>query len=117
MKTGNIKIADDVIKTIAAKATTDIEGVHKIYGGVADELSKILGNKKPTNGIKVEMTEKDCSLDIYIVVDFGYRIEEVCSEVYKSVMATISEITGLKVSDINIYVQDIYIGEPEKKSV
>ena len=43
---GNIKIADDVVKAIAAKATEDVEGVYKLAGGMADEVSKMLGKKE-----------------------------------------------------------------------
>ena len=50
---GNIRIADDVVKTIAAKAAGDVEGVYKLAGGVVDEVSKMLGKKRPTNGLKV----------------------------------------------------------------
>ena len=46
---GNIKIADDVVKAIAAKATEDVEGVYKLAGGVADEVSKMLGKKRVVN--------------------------------------------------------------------
>ena len=65
---GNIRISDDVVKTIAAKAASDVEGVYKLAGGVADEVSKILGKKRPTNGVKVEVGEKECSIEIFIVV-------------------------------------------------
>ena len=52
---GNIRIADEVVKTIAAKAAGDVEGVYKLAGGVVDEVSKMLGKKRPTNGVKVEV--------------------------------------------------------------
>ena len=70
---GNIRIADDVVKTIAAKATADVEGVYKLAGGVVDEVSRILGKKRPTNGVKVEVGEVECNIEIYIVVkgNFG----------------------------------------------
>ena len=29
---GNIRISDDVVKTIAAKAASDVEGVYKLAG-------------------------------------------------------------------------------------
>ncbi|MGB0405485.1 MAG: Asp23/Gls24 family envelope stress response protein, partial [Fusobacterium sp.] len=56
---GNIKIADDVVRTIAAKATEDVDGVYKLAGGVAGEVSKMLGKKRTTTGIKVEVGEKN----------------------------------------------------------
>ena len=43
---GNIRISDDVVKTIAAKAASDVEGVYKLAGGMVDEVSKILGKEK-----------------------------------------------------------------------
>ena len=77
---GNIKIADDVVKTIAAKATEDVEGVYKLAGGVADEFGKILGKKRGINGVKVEVGEKECSIDTFIIVKHGYPISEVAKK-------------------------------------
>jgi len=54
---GNIRIADEVVKTIAAKAAVDVEGVYKLAGGVVDEVSKMLGKKRPTEVTEEETTE------------------------------------------------------------
>lgn len=42
---GNIRISDEVVKTIAARAATEVDGVYKLAGGMVDEVSKILGKK------------------------------------------------------------------------
>ncbi|WP_300329401.1 Asp23/Gls24 family envelope stress response protein [Fusobacterium sp.] len=110
---GNIKIADDVVKTIAAKATEDVEGVYKLAGGVADEFGKILGKKRGINGIKVEVGEKECSIDTYIIIKHGYPISEVAQKVQESVLESVSRLTALKVIEVNVFVQDIKI-EDEK---
>ena len=94
---GNIKIADDVVKTISAKAAQDVSGVYKLAGGVADEVSKMLGKKRLTNGVKVEVGEKECSVEIYIIVEYGYQISEVAQNVQKNVLTAVSTMTGLKV--------------------
>lgn len=106
---GNIRISDDVVKTIAAKATSDVEGVYKLAGGMVDEVSKILGKKRPTNGVKVEVGEKECSIEIFIIVEYGYPISEVAHEVQKAVLKAVSELSGLKVVEVNVYVQDVKI--------
>ncbi len=111
---GNIKIADDVVKTIAAKATEDVEGVYKLAGGVADEFGKILGKKRGINGIKVEVGEKECSIDTYIIIKHGYPISEVAQKVQESVLESVSRLTALKVIEVNVFVQDIKI-EDEKE--
>ena len=106
---GNIKIADDVVKTISAKAAQDVSRVYKLAGGVADEVSKMLGKKRLTNGVKVEVGEKECSVEIYIIVEYGYQISEVAQNVQKSVLTAVSTMTGLKVVEVNVFVQDVKI--------
>ena len=113
---GNIRIADDVVKTIAAKAAGDVEGVYKLAGGVVDEVSKILGKKRPTNGIKVEVGEVECSIEVYLVIKYGYRIPEVAEEVQKAVLEEVSKLSGLKVVEVNVYVQNVRIEETVETS-
>lgn len=110
---GNIRISDDVVKTIAAKAASDVEGVYKLAGGVADEVSKILGKKRPTNGVKVEVGEKECSIEVFIIVEYGYLISDVAHEIQKTVLKAVSELSGLKVVEVNVYVQDVKIKTEE----
>lgn len=104
---GNIRIADDVVKTIAAKAASDVEGVYKLAGGVVDEVSKMLGKKRLTNGVKVEVGEKECSIEVYIIVEYGYKIPHVAQEVQEAVLTAVSNLSGLKVVEVNIYVQNV----------
>ena len=111
---GNIRIADDVVKTIAAKAAMDVEGVYKLAGGVVDEVSKMLGKKRPTNGVKVEVGEVECNIEIYIVVKYGYKIPEVAEEVQKNVLEEVSRLSGLKVVEVNVYVQNVKMEEIEQ---
>ena len=106
---GNIKRADDVVKTISAKAAQEVSGVYKLAGGVADEVSKMLGKKRLTNGVKVEVGEKECSVEIYIIVEYGYQISEVAQNVQKNVLTAVSTMTGLKVVEVNVFVQDVKI--------
>lgn len=110
---GNIRISDDVVKTIAAKAASDVEGVYKLAGGVADEVSKILGKKRPTNGVKVEVGEKECSIEIFVIVEYGYLISDVAHEIQKTVLKAVSELSGLKVVEVNVYVQDVKLKTEE----
>ncbi|MGL6119457.1 MAG: Asp23/Gls24 family envelope stress response protein [Fusobacteriaceae bacterium] len=109
----NIRIADEVVRTVAAKAVMDVAGVHRLSGGVADEFSRLLGRKRPTNGVKVNVGENDCTIDVFVIIEYGYNIEEVCNNIHEKIMEEITKITGLLVSDINIYVQDVHIEDKE----
>lgn len=110
---GNIRIADDVVKTIAARACLEVDGVYKLAGGVVDEVSKMLGKKTLTNGVKVEVGEKECSIEVFIVINFGYKIPEVAANVQKAVLETVSSLSGLKVVEVNVYVQNVKIEKVE----
>ena len=120
---GNIWIADDVVHSNfsnqrgsreEAKAAVDVEGVYKLAGGVVDEVSKMLGKKRPTNGVKVEVGEVECSIEVYLVIKYGYKIPEVAEEVQKAVLEEVSNLTGLKVVEVNVYVQNVRMEETEE---
>ncbi len=106
---GNIRIADEVVKSIAARACLEVEGVYKIAGGVADEVVKILGKKKSTHGVKVEVGEKECSIEVFVIVKFGYKIPEVAVQVQKAILESVSTYSGLRVVEVNVYVQNVKV--------
>ena len=112
---GNIKISDEVVRIVAAKAAVEVDGVYKMSGGVADEVNKILGKKNLASGVKVEVGEKECSIDAYIVVEYGVSIPEIAEKVQESIVKAITELTGLKVVEVNVYVQDVYIPKEIKE--
>lgn len=113
---GNIRISDEVVKSLAARAAVEVEGVYKLAGGIVDEVNKML-KKRLTNGVKVEVGEKECSIEVYIVIQYGYTIPEVAENVQKNVLETVSKLSGLKVVEVNVYVQDIKIEEHKEEEI
>lgn len=114
MEVGNIKIADEVVAVVAAKAALEIPGVYKMSGGVADEVNKIFGKKKLGAGVKVEIGETECTVDAYLIIEYGVSIPEVAGNVQQNVIRAITELTGLKVVEVNIYVQDVHFESTER---
>lgn len=101
---GAIRIADEVVSTIAGLAATDIEGVAAMSGGWGTDLVEKLGRKNLGKGIKVEVNNDETRIDIYIVVQFGYPIPEVAENVQKEVKQAVETMTGLKVTAVNVQV-------------
>lgn len=114
---GNIKISDEVVGVIAAKAATEVEGIHKMSGNVADEVNKLLGKRNSTKGIKVEVGEKECTVDAYVVVEYGVPIPQVAGDVQQNIIRAITIMTGLKVVEVNVYIQDIHLPSSPKLEV
>ena len=69
-----IKIADDVIATIAGLAAMEVEGVAGMAGGVTSGITEMLGKKNMTKGVKLDVNDKDVAIDLYLVVRFGVKI-------------------------------------------
>ncbi len=106
-KLGKVKIADEVVATIAGLAATEISGVAAMSGGVVGGIAEKLGRKNLSKGVKVEVGEKEAAVDLFIIVDFGARIPDVAVKIQENVEKAIESYTGLKVVEVNIHVQGV----------
>ena len=110
---GKVKIADEVVATIAGLAATEISGVAAMSGGIAGGIAERLGRKNLSKGVKVEVGEKEAAIDLFIIVNFGVKIPDVASEIQENVEKAVQLYTGLKVVEVNIHVQGVYFKSEE----
>ncbi|HHZ01898.1 MAG TPA: Asp23/Gls24 family envelope stress response protein [Tissierellia bacterium] len=110
---GQVKISDDVVMIIAGIATSGVKGVSTTRTGVADGITNLFSKNNYSKGIKVEINENTVVLDIYINVEYGYKINEVAKEVQLSVKKEIETMTDLQVAAVNVHVLNI-VQEKEK---
>ena len=106
-KIGAVQIADDVVAMIASLAATEVEGVGAMVGNITNELMSKVGMKKLTKGVKVEILEQVLSVDLAITMEYGYNIPQTCQAVQNKVKASIENMTGLEVSDVNIRIAGV----------
>ena len=108
----SIKIANDVVASIAGVAVSEVPGVYGMAGGIAGGISEVFSGKKNlAKGIKVDVTEKETKIDVNIIVEYGTRIPDVAFEIQKRVKKAVETMTGLKVLNVNIHIQGINIPE------
>lgn len=113
---GSIKIADEVVGIIAGIAATEIDGIAGMSGGIAGGIAEILGRKNLSNGVKVQVGEREAAVDLYVIVDYGVRIPEVAQDVQQNVKCAIENMTGLSVIEINIHVQGVNFNQSIKEN-
>ncbi len=101
---GTIRIADEVVATVAGLAAVEVEGVASMSGGWGTDLVEKLGKKNFGKGIKVEVIDDETKIDIFISVEFGYAIPEVASNVQKEVKMAVETMTGLTVANVNVHI-------------
>ena len=97
--TNTVKIANDVVATIAGIAASEIEGVAGMSGNMVSGLSQMLGKKQLTKGVKVEITDNDVALDISIIIEYGRKIPEVAGNIQLAVSTAVGDMTGLNVDN------------------
>lgn len=104
---GRIIFADDVVATIAALATADVPGVAAMSGGVVEGFTEMLGKKSLTKGVKVEVGTEEAAVDLSVNIKYGFRIREVCEKIQYAVRSSIETMTGLRVVEVNVFVQAV----------
>ena len=109
-----IKISEEVVAQIAGKAASEVAGVAGMSGGLASGLSEMLGKRSFSKGVKVQVGEKETTIDLFIIVEYGARIPDIAFEIQNKVKTVVENMTGLKVVDINIHVQGLNLPKEKK---
>lgn len=104
---GSVRIADEVVSTIAGLAATEVDGIAGMSGGVVGGIAEMLGRKNFSKGVKVEVGEKEAAVDLYVIVKYGVRIPDVALAAQENVKHAIEEMTGLSVVEVNVHVQGV----------
>ncbi len=104
-----VKIADEVVAVIAGLAATEVKGVASIAGGITNSMVARKGIKALSKGVKVDIQDNICTVDLSLSLDYGYSIPEIGSEVQEKVKTAIETMTGMEVTDVNIRVSDIAV--------
>ena len=105
---GNIHISEDVLAVIAAAAALEVEGVHGLAANLGSDLVELLGGKKNlAKGIRIQVADQAVSVDISIVVKYGYLIPDVAKAVQDAVCSSMESMSSLTVTAVNVNVSGI----------
>ena len=121
---GQTTIADSVVTKVAGLSAAEVPGVHELGGGAARAVGAVTQKVGLTDsrsqGVSVEVGEKEAAVDLTVIVEYGESIPVVADEVRRQVIKRVEGITGLKVVEVNISVNDLYFpgdDEPEETRV
>lgn len=112
---GKTSIADSVVQKIAGISAREVSGVHNLGGGASRAFGSIKerfpGSSGPsvTQGVAVEVGEKQAAIDLDVVVEYGVSIADLAQSIRRNVIGAVERMTGLEVTEVNISVDDIYI--------
>jgi uncharacterized alkaline shock family protein YloU len=105
---GEVKVADDVVASIAALAAGEVEGVSGTTGSIGQKLMKSVGMKSGSgSGVRVDIAGNMVRVDLALVMKYGYNVMETCRKVQDKVKSAIENMTGLNVTDVNIRITSV----------
>lgn len=117
---GRTSIADSVVAKIAGLACREVSGVHEMgagtaraFGAIRERISSNDGPSSLTRGVSVEVGERQAAVDLDIVVDYGVAIVDVAESIRRNVIGRVESMTGLQVTEVNVSVDDVYLGESD----
>lgn len=107
---GLITISEDVLLKVAGYAALECYGIVAMSSKRAkDGFVEWLGKENLTKGVQVNIMEAGIDIDLFIIVEYGISIVEVCNIIKSQVCYKIENMTGAKVRRVNISVEGIRV--------
>ena len=107
-------IDDIVVSKIAGIAAQEIEGI-QMGGGTARAvggfLNSVTGGGGPTRGVSVQVGEEEAAVDLSMAVEYGKSIPQISEAVRRNVTNRVESLTGLRVVEVNITINDVLLPE------
>lgn len=120
---GKTSIADAVVAKLAGLAAREISGVHNMgtgsaraVGALKERLPVGSSSSSPTQGVSVEVGERQAAVDLDLVVEYGVSIIDVANAVRENVKSRLEQMTALDITEVNISIDDVYLGEDDSES-
>lgn len=117
---GSTVIQDGVVSKIAGIAAAEVDGI-RMGGGASQTMGNILGSitggsssgGSTSQGVSVEVGQEEAALDLTCTAEYGKSIPQLSEAVRRNVVNRVESLVGLRVTEVNITVSDIYFPQDE----
>lgn len=101
-----LTFGEQVIEKIVSSALEGMDGA-----AVVRNAGGAFGIGKATDGINVEVGEKEVAVDLRLVLEFGKNAKEIYDNLKATIEEQVFSMTGLKVVEVNARVEDVLSSE------
>ena len=107
---GTIFINEDVMLKVVGYAALECYGIVAMSSKRAkDGIVEWLGRENLSKGVQIRNVGDMLDVDLFIVVEYGISIAEVCKTIVDQVRYKLESMTGVKVRKVNISVEGIRV--------
>ena len=117
---GTTTIQDGVVSKVAGIAAQEVEGIRMGTGGTTEAVGSIMsgvpgvGSASESRGVSVEVGEVETAVDLSMSVEYGRTIHQIAEAVRTNVIRRVESLVGLRVTEVNITVNDIFFPQQEQ---
>jgi uncharacterized alkaline shock family protein YloU len=105
---GTVRVANEVVASIAALAALEVEGVQAMYQASGQQLERILRRPAAHRGVRVELLDDDrLRLDLFVVMEAGTHLPVMGAAVQRRVADAIDRMLGLAIAEVNVFVSEV----------
>jgi len=109
LQLGAINISTDAISNIVALAAKITDGISSMAAGLTEGVAKSMSGRSLQTGINLEVNDSYVTIQLRIIVKYGYKVHFVCRDLQHNVQQAIENLTGLDVNKIRIQVVGLSI--------
>ena len=113
---GSIHISEEVLAVIAAAAVLEVEGIGGLAANLGTDLAELLGKKNLSRGIHIQVEDGNVTVDLSILVKYGYTIPDVARAVQEAVAGSVEATSGLTVAAVYVNVGGVVFEKEPKKA-
>ncbi len=105
---GSISISEEVLAVIAGAAALDVEGVSALGSTLNSDAAAVVNNRKSlAKGIRLAVDGEQVTVDVTILVRYGYVVTDVAKAVQENVFNAVESTSGLNVAAVNVAVTGV----------
>jgi uncharacterized alkaline shock family protein YloU len=105
---GSIRVANEVIASIAAMAAREIEGVAGLDQANARHFGDWIKRETAHRGVRVVLdSQHKIHLEVFVTVSAGVNLLEVAESVQDNVIEAVERMLGLEVAEVHVFVSSI----------
>ena len=117
---GTTTIQDSVVSQVGGIAAQEVEGIRmgssttQAVGSIMSAVPGV-GSQSESRGVSVDVGEVEAAVDLSISVEYGRIIHQIVEAVRTNVIMRVESLVGLRVTEVNITVNDIFFPQQEQQ--
>ncbi|MDD4350725.1 MAG: Asp23/Gls24 family envelope stress response protein [Clostridia bacterium] len=102
---GTLYCNKNILLSIVCLATKEVSGVVDTYNPMILRINKLV-SPNVNDGVKIKYSKSGLYIDVYIVIQFDYEVNDVVYRVQQNIKNSINSMIELPIKAINVHIMD-----------